>query len=285
MSDADFTIPLDSLPERFAESLDRPSGEVAVPYPAATVVLLREGAHGVEVLLLKRVGSAGFVPGAYVFPGGRVDGEDATPALVARLDGLTEEEATQRLGTTTDADPPAVAYYVAAIREAFEETGILIGKDAEGHAPRSAAVDPRMRVLKQELLGNDQAFPSVLDRMGCRMDAGVVEYVGHWITPEAEPRRYDTRFFAALVPPGQDPHVDEREMTEAIWITPEEALRKNRAGELPMVFPTLRTLASLTGFLTPRGALDAFHERDIPTVLPRLVRTPTGVGIEVDEEG
>jgi len=282
MSERDFTIPFRQLPERFAENLDRPAAEAATPRPAATIVLLREGEGGLEVLLTQRVRTAAFVPGAYVFPGGRVDHDDGAAELVSRLTGVSGEEARERLGLEAEADPSALAYYVAALREAFEETGILVGRDGGGEPPPAASQDEGVAALRRELLGDEDAFPSILDRMGCVMDGAVVEYVAHWITPLAEPRRYDTRFFAALVPPGREPLIDPREMSDALWITPEEALARNREGKLPMVFPTLRTLESLTGFLTPGGALDAFRGREIPALLPRLVRTEEGVSIELE---
>jgi 8-oxo-dGTP pyrophosphatase MutT (NUDIX family) len=277
-----FTIPEGRLPRGFAESLERPPAQVAEARPAATIVLLRQGGGGLEVLLLRRVRSAGFVPGAWVFPGGRVDADDASAALVARLRGITAEHAARRLGLGADADPPALAYYVAAIREAFEETGILVGLDTSGATPPSAAQDPEVRRLRERLLEDEDAFPALLDRRGCRMDGAAVEYVAHWITPEAEPRRYDTRFFAAAVPSDAESLHHTLEMSDAVWLTPKEALERNRDGTLPMVFPTIETLASLEGFAAPGEALHSFRQRDIPRILPRLVKTPTGIGIEID---
>lgn len=280
----DYTIPNERLPPGFLQSLERAPTQAVVPRPAATIVLLRDSAAGPEVLLLERIKSAGFVPGAWVFPGGRVDRDDATPELVGRLVGLTNEQASRRLALAEQADPPALAYYVAAIREAFEETGILVACGAGGEAGRSADRDPEVVRLRTALLADEDVFPSVLDNLDVRMDCASVEYVAHWITPVAEPRRYDTRFFAAAVPAGVEAVPNEHEITRALWLTPEDALRRNLAGELPMVFPTIRTLNALLGFATPRDALDAFRERKISPILPRLVRTATGVGLEVDEE-
>lgn len=284
MPDPRFTIPFDRLPEGFARSVDAPPDEPARPRPAATIVLLRPADPGPELLLVRRVRSAGFVPGAWVFPGGRVDADDATEDLVARVEGLAPEDAADRLGLPSDAVPPAIAYYVAAVREAFEETGILVGRDPDGRAATCAAQVPEVESLRDELMEDDDRFPSVLDRMGCRVDGAAVAYVAHWITPVAEPRRYDTRFFAAAVPEGTTELLDAREMSAAVWLTPREALERNRRGELPMVFPTVKTLEDLTGFGSPDEVLDHFNGAEIPAVLPRLVRTPTGVGIEVDAE-
>jgi 8-oxo-dGTP pyrophosphatase MutT (NUDIX family) len=294
VKEPDLTIPEEHLPPGFAESIERTLEVVAPTRPAATIVLLRAGSaaaegtvgvagsSGVEVLLLRRVRSAGFVPGAWVFPGGRVDGGDAASELVARLDGLGAEAASARLGLAPDSDPPALAYYIAAIREAFEETGILVGKSASGGAPPSAAGDAEARRLRERLLEDEDSFPLLLDQLGCRMDGAAVEYIAHWITPEAEPRRFDTRFFAAAVPSDAESLHHTREMSDAVWISPREALRRHREGSFPMVFPTLTTLAAMEGLPTPAAVLEAFRGQTIPTILPRLVRTPTGIGIRVE---
>jgi 8-oxo-dGTP pyrophosphatase MutT (NUDIX family) len=280
--DPTFSIPNERLPPGFLESLEHAPAQVVIPRPAATIVLLREGDAGLQVLLLERQKSSGFVPGAWVFPGGRVDSHDADASLVERLGGITGAQASRRLGLAEQADPPALAFYVAAIREAFEETGILVARDAEGRPARGAIQDAEVERVREELLQNDDLFPAVLDRLGVRMDCASVEYIAHWITPVVEPRRYDTRFFAAAVPAGVDAVPNEREMTRALWVTPADALRLNLEGQLPMVFPTIKTLQSLAGFATPTDALAAFRGRVIATILPRLVRTSTGVGLEVD---
>jgi 8-oxo-dGTP pyrophosphatase MutT (NUDIX family) len=288
LSKFEYDIPSERLPPGFEESIMNPPAEVVVPRAAATIVLLRDSGSaavgdGFEVLLLKRIKSAGFVPGAWVFPGGRVDADDATAELLARMDGLSPSDAARRLSLTGDADPPALAYYVAALREAFEETGILVGATEAGAAPRTAAADARVQELRLRLMRDEGALPSVLDELGCRMAGGAVEYIAHWITPVPEPRRFDTRFFAAVVPPGTEALPDPRESSDAGWFTPNRAIEENLAGRLPMVFPTIHTLRALAVFSSAEEALAAHRARDIPLILPRIVRTPTGVGIRVDE--
>lgn len=285
MSADDFTIPWDRLPEGFAERVDDPPDEPAEARPAATLVLLRPSSRGPEILLLRRVRSAGFVPGAWVFPGGRVDADDAREAIVERIAGTTSERAAARLDLPPEAEPPALAYLAAAVREAFEETGILVGIDGAGGVPPTAAAEPEVEELRRLVVSDEDVFPAVLDRLGCLIDGARVEYVAHWITPVAEPRRYDTRFFAAAVPARAEASPHRAELTDARWLTPEEALRRHAEGELPMVFPTVRTIESMRSFETPGAILDHFRAREIPTVLPRLVRTPTGVGIETPDEG
>lgn len=283
MIDPDSVIPFDRLPERFAESLENPPDVPATPRPAATIVLLRDGSDGMEVLLLKRNRSAGFVPGAYVFPGGRVDGSDATPELLERVDGVTTADAAGRLDLH-DGSPPAIAYYLAALREAFEETGILVGMDSDGGAPPTAAESAEVDAIRDDLMEDRIGFANALDGLGCRLDGASVEYFAHWITPLPEPRRYDTRFFAARVRKGASAIVDPREMTDAIWITPAAALERNDDGTLPMVFPTIKTLEQLDTYASAEEALKELGSHSVRTIMPTLVVTPTGVGMDLDDE-
>lgn len=267
-------IPDELLPPGFLGTLENPPAQPVPTRPAATVVLLRETRNGSEVLLLRRARSSGFVPGAWVFPGGRVDSEDADSRLLQRTEGLDAPEAARRLGLA-EGTPPAIAYYMASVREAFEETGLWPGE--EGPDPAS----PEVAEAREGLLSGTVGFPEVLERLDLRIPGRALEYIAHWITPVVEPRRYDTRFFAAVVPDGMDARIDAREMTGALWLSPEEALRRNLAGELPMVFPTLHTLRALEGGHPPEILLDRFRNRPVPAILPRLLRTPGGVSLRI----
>jgi 8-oxo-dGTP pyrophosphatase MutT (NUDIX family) len=279
-------IPYERLPPGFARRLEQ-AGNPATPRPAATVVVLREGAAPLEVLLLRRVRSAGFVPGAYVFPGGRVDRSDRDPQVLGRLSGRDEGSWSRRLGLRAgDGDGPSgAAFVVAALRETFEETGLLIARDEEGSFAPSAGQKPGVARLRSDLMAGKADFAGVLDELGLRLDDGSVEYVAHWITPQAEPRRYDTRFFAVRLP-GHVPVAPwEKEITDHRWLSPSAALELHGAGNLPMVFPTIRTLEGLRPFGSPDEVLEHYRGREIRTILPRLVRTPTGVGIRVPDGG
>lgn len=282
MTDPDFVIPHENLPDGFAESIEDPPAVPVTPRPAATIVLLRDARAGMELLLMRRSRRAGFVPGAYVFPGGRVDGSDSTPEVLRRLDGLTSDAAARRL-ELPDADPPAISYYLAALREAFEETGILVGARDDGTAPPTAADDPSVDDVRESLMQDELSFAEALDRLESRIEGTAVEYIAHWITPEPEPRRYDTRFFAARVADEATPIIDPREMTDAVWITPAAALDRLDRGDLPMVFPTIKTIEQLTRFDTASEALEGFADAPVRTILPTLVVTPTGIGLQIDE--
>jgi 8-oxo-dGTP pyrophosphatase MutT (NUDIX family) len=264
-----FVIPPERLPPGFAEKLDAPLEAVAEPKPAATVVLLRDSNHGVEVLLLKRHRSSGFVPGAYVFPGGRIDEHDADLRLI-------EGAAVPARGAV------AAHFWFGAVREVFEETGVLLAHTAKGTWVSDASSSDTIEQWRLKLMTNQARLIDMVAAEKLRIVLDDVVYFAHWITPKAEPRRYDTRFFAAALPPGRAIRPDEREMVDAIWITPARALERFTDGKLPMVFPTVRTLQDLRAFASAEEALEELQQRDVEPVLPRLVRTETGVGIVID---
>jgi 8-oxo-dGTP pyrophosphatase MutT (NUDIX family) len=272
-------IPADRLPPGFAERIADPPAHAAPPKPAATAVLLRDGADGPELLLLERLRSAGFVPGAFVFPGGRVDDHDAAPALTALL------------GETPRG--PAPPYWLAAIRETFEETGVLLarrGDDAAGADDKADAADAAADAAavarwREALLAGDATLLDVLEDLGLRPDISRMVYCSHWITPVAEPRRYDTRFFLAELPPGASTSIDEREMAQALWITPAAAMTAFLRGALPMVFPTVKTVQLLAPYGSVAEMLRAFRGAAVQPILPRLVRTDEGIGIVMPADG
>jgi len=282
MSDPDVT-PFDQLPEHFAEGLRNPSVQPVEPRPAATIVLLRDSDAGLQVLLMHRNRSAGFVPGAYVFPGGRVDASDAAESVLAYVDGLTLDEAADRL-ELVDGDPPAIAFYLAALREAFEETGILVGHNVRDEELATAAEDERVNATRDQLMEDRISFAQVLEELECRIDGASVEYLAHWITPLPEPRRYDTRFFVAKVREGATPIVDAREMTDAVWITPDAAVARSDEGTLPMIFPTIKTIEQLRDYGTTDEVLAALAGRAVRTIMPTMVITESGITLELDED-
>jgi 8-oxo-dGTP pyrophosphatase MutT (NUDIX family) len=273
-----FEIPEERLPPGFAETVEDAPPEPAEARPAATVVLLRDGADGPEALLMRRHERSGFVPGAWVFPGGRVDPADRAPPLAAGCRGLPPDPT------------PAPWFWMAAIREAFEETGVLLARVGGPPDPASpgwvadASSDPEVEAVRRSLMDDEATLGDVVDRLGVTLDAGPMVHAAHWVTPVVEPRRYDTHFFVAAVPDGRRARPDPREMVDAVWLTAAAALDRFETGTLPMVFPTVKTLESLAGFGSVDALVDAVRERPVDRILPRLVRTATGVGIVVDEQ-
>ena len=175
----EFVIPFKNLPAGFAETIADPPTVPVTPVPAATIVLLRDEEAGLELLLMRRSPKSGFVPGAYVFPGGRVDKPDSLPELVSRLDNLDRDSAEKRLGKSEE--PPAIAYYFAALREAFEETGILIGVQKDGSAPATAAEDSSVDKIRDALMSDRINFHEALQQLGCRITGDKVEYIADWL--------------------------------------------------------------------------------------------------------
>ncbi len=261
-----------------AAEANRSSRTPARPRPAATLVLLREGETGPEILLLRRNPTTRFAPGAYVFPGGAVDAGDGNEALLRRWDGLSVQAAQVRLRTETGEEPTAIAYYAAAVREAFEETGLLVGGPA-GLSNRS------VRRARKCLLDGVRSFAEVLEDLDTRLDGRNLEYIAHWVTPVAAPRRYDTRFFAAEVPPAARAVPDEREMTGAVWLTPATALARHREGRLPMIFPTVRTLEALQALDSVSEIMAFYRNRPIPRTQPEVVRAADGVHLRIPSAG
>jgi recombination protein RecT len=268
-SKPEMVIPLHRLPPGFAEQLDHPPRDAAEPKPAATAVLVRDGNDGPEILLLKRHRSSGFVPGAYVFPGGRVDPGDDDPALLELL-GPVPRGAEAK-------------YWLAVVREVFEETGVLLARSGDGAVCRDATADARLAEWRSALLDDGAVLLDLLRDIGAAPDISRMVYCSHWITPVAEPKRYDTRFFLAELPAGCNESIDAREMSDAVWFTATEALKRFQTGELPMVFPTVKTLQLLEPYESVDAMLNAFRGIDVPATLPRLVRTEDGVGIVVPD--
>ncbi len=219
---------------------------------------------GFEALLLRRHARAGFVPGAWVFPGGRVDPGDA-------LEGYWPDRGA---GPPT----PDAAFWVAAVREVFEETGVLLASGA--HRPE----DARLQNWREALLADRVTLLDVLREENLRLDSNGVIHIAHWITPRVEPRRYDTHFFLTALSPDRAVDPDAREMTDALWLRPHEALERHAAGRLPMVFPTVKVLGQLAMFDALEPMFTTLRGRDVPTIMPELVRTPEGVGFVLNVE-
>jgi len=250
------------------------------PVPAATVILLRDGPVSPEVLMIERHARSEFLPAMYVFPGGRVDPQDS--ALSDRIQGLTERSAAALLTTV---DPQhALAYVVAAIRETFEESGILLAR-CRGE---SELVDAeRSQALSRHRLGVQQgkkSFRDLIEQEDLVLAADCLTAQGHWITPELAPRRFDTLFFAALTPPGQVATHDGVETTDHVWIRPEDALEEARSGERQIIFPTRCTLETLVGFKTAEEAFSSCQARPVVPVLPVLVERDGERRLEIPEE-
>ena len=243
---------------------------VLTPLPAATVTLVRDRAHGIEVLMMQRNLHSGFVPGHHVFPGGAVDEHDGSEEVGALCAGLDDQSASAILGVPRG----GLAYWVAAIREAFEEAGLLLAYGAGGaiiELMQSQAV-ARFSAYRRAVDEGIRTFADVLGEEQLRLATDRLVYFAHWITPIGRSRRYDTRFFIAEAARSQEALSDRRETIDHVWITPGAALDKERRGEFEMRLPTVRTLELFAQFDRTATLIAAMRDsRDIPAILPRLI--------------
>lgn len=234
-----------------------------MPRPAATLLLLRDtpgdgpAAPGApEVFMLQRTSKAVFLPGAFVFPGGALDPDDSSERAARRVHGLDDARASARLGLASG----GLAYWIAAARECFEESGILLAADEDGRpvAPQQAAALEHLRAPLNE---GKLLFSAFLAQENLFIPAQEITYYSHWITAPGRPRRFSTRFFVACAPAGQDGAHDESETVHSVWVSPREAIERGRRGEIELIFPTRSTLSDLAHFATPRAVLE--HARSL----------------------
>ena len=245
---------------------------------AATVMLVRDGAEGMEVFMLRRNLNSDFVGGAYVFPGGAVDEADRHADLEAVCEGRSDDEASVLLGV----DRGGLAYWVAAIRECFEEAGVLLAVDEAGTVVSLAdeEVAERYRLHRKAVDAGDRRLIEVCEVEHLRLAVDQIHYFSHWITPVGPPRRYDTRFFVAAAPPEQVPLHDDRETIANLWVRPLDALERHAAGELDLIFPTIKNLEAIGRFDRSADLLAAAAAiGEVPAILPRIASDEHGVRI------
>jgi 8-oxo-dGTP pyrophosphatase MutT (NUDIX family) len=277
-----FLIPAEALPPGFVDKVRDADLIPAPARPAATVVLLRDAEGGPEALLLRRHRRSGFAAGAWVFPGGVVDAEDRNGEIADRMDGPSPDEWARRLGVDDPAE--ALGYVAAAIREAFEETGILLAHfDRVSGQPHDPAHS--LEVARRALLNDVIGLRDLAVGNGLRLAGDAMVYIAHWITPLPEPRRYDTRFFAARAPDDAVCDVHDLEMTDASWLRPADAVARFRAGEMKLLPPTVKTLEQLAAFDSFDALRAALADAPVPAITPRMEPRPNGVAIVVPDAG
>ena len=226
------------------------------------------GAPAVEVCMLRRNLASEFVAGAYVFPGGSVDPVDRGEEAEAVCGGLTDAEASAALGIESG----GLACWVAALRECFEEAGVLVARSAAdgGLLDLGAAeVAARFGAHRLDVYEGRTGLLDLCRAEGLVLAADTVHYVSHWITPELAPKRFDTRFFVTTAPPGQTAHHDEGETIATIWVRPADALARFEAGEIELLPPTIANLQELAAHRTA-AAVEAWARSvtEVPAILP-----------------
>jgi 8-oxo-dGTP pyrophosphatase MutT (NUDIX family) len=237
------------------------------------------GGTTLEVLMVRRNLRSDFVGGAYVFPGGAVDPLDGGADAEACCGGRSDAEASALLGFPSG----GLAYWVAVVRETFEEAGLLLARREGG--PGLLAGDPaeeaRLAAERVAVNAGTRRFLDLCRDERLRLNVGDIHYFAHWVTPRGAPRRYDTRFFVAAAPPGQIAAHDAGETIADVWISPADALARHRSGEIEIIFPTIRNLQAIGRFATSTELLDAAEAASsaVPAIEPRVV--PDGNGMRI----
>jgi 8-oxo-dGTP pyrophosphatase MutT (NUDIX family) len=243
-------------------------GELAPVEPrhASTVVLLRDHANGMQAYLLRRTRTMAFAAGMYVFPGGSVDPRDETLDDSAWVGPAPADWA----GLLSADERLAKALVCAAVRETFEESGVLLA----GPGPDAVVADTTgddWEADRLALIDRSLSFAAMLDRRGLVLRADLLRPWAHWITPEFEPKRFDTRFFVAALPAGQRTRDVGGEADRVAWVRPADALAASTAGEMGMLPPTAFTLSEVGAYDDVAAVLVAGDARDIRPVLPKVV--------------
>jgi 8-oxo-dGTP pyrophosphatase MutT (NUDIX family) len=235
----------------------------ATPRPSAALVLLRdvmeEGNEGIELFMVRRHIQSDFAPDVFVFPGGTVKQEDRT--LESSMMALPQDSATA-LGT---------GFRAAAIRECFEEAGVLLARRGDQPLDFTGAEAERFASYRTQLQRKEITLNEIVAREGLTLLTDALLHWAHWITPEAWPKRFDTHFFLAEAPQGQLAAHDDLETTESVWIAPEVALSGFESGAFPLVFATIHQLRDLSEFASYARAHERFAAVTPETIMPRIV--------------
>jgi 8-oxo-dGTP pyrophosphatase MutT (NUDIX family) len=232
-------------------SPDEPRRAPVEPRPAASVLLVRPAPTGAaepfEIYMIRRQKGMKFLGGYYAFPGGKVDAADGTPEALACCHGLTAEEAE---GVFPGGGRPALAYWVTAVRELLEETGLMLARDEAGGwiDARDPGVAAAIDGLRKALMAGAAPFATLLARQRWRCDVRPLRYLSHFITPTSSPIRFSARFFLCPLPADQAPRLYTEETSEGFWIAPREGYRRFCTGEMAMAEPAEYGLGYLGQF-------------------------------------
>ena len=264
-----------------------PNEEPTVPQAAATVLLVRDSKdEGIEVFLVERASKANF-GGAFVFPGGKVDPEDG----LDNMEAITTGSSDQCLSNILGEEKGGLAYWVACIRECFEEAGILIAfrEDGSPFDPSDSNERNRFMEYRNRLNAGEAVLEEMCKNEKLTLATERLAYLAHWITPKIEKRRYTTRFFVAIAPQGQEGLHDGSESVNSLWIRPEDALQQQKDGKLLLIMPTIKNLESICGYSNVETLLEDKSSIDpstIPTIEPKFfMEDGKMVGLLPGDEG
>jgi 8-oxo-dGTP pyrophosphatase MutT (NUDIX family) len=243
----------------------------ATPVPAATILMLRDGREGLEVFMVVRHHQIDFASGALVFPGGKADPQDFDPALVAHLDGAAGDEAMR-------------AIQVSAIREAFEECGILLARDEGQSGLISGARLAELSPYRTSLHSGATGMVEFVQKERLRLACDRLVHFAHWVTPDMMPKRFDTHFFLAEAPADHLAVHDGHESVDSVWIRPVDVLAQAATGKRTVIFPTLRNVEKLANCDSVQDALTAAAAASVVRVLPWTERRDDGTWLCIPRE-
>lgn len=244
-------------------------GNIQPIRPAATVILVRDADPGYEIFMLRRTSEAAFAGGMYVFPGGRVDGDDHLHLYDELRIGPTDAQAAQQAALGFEWR----GYWIAGIRESFEEAGLLLAYDGSGALVRydDHATRERYERYRTPLHAGELSLADICRQEGLRLAVDRIHFFNRFITPHGRPRRFDTRFFIAEAPEGQTGTHDDLETVHSVWISPREALERNDAREFDLMRVTRMQLESLARFGSKAELLaGAVAQREFPVHRPQV---------------
>ncbi len=242
-----------------------------MPKQASTVVLLRDGARGLEVYLLRRTKGMPFAGGMTAYPGGGVDHRDGDVEI-----GWVGPAPTEWAAAFGCDERTARELVCAAVRETFEEAGVLLAGDPAGGDVVPDVSGEDWEAQRKALLSRELSLTELLAGRGLALRSDLLRPFAHWITPPVEPRRYDTKFFAAALPIGQEARHVSGEADEAQWLTPSAALAEMRTGTRPMLPPTIHTLGQLEPFADVAAALAGSPPEPLQPISPTFVEEADG---------
>lgn len=244
----------------------------SIPIPSGTIILLRDDAtEGLEIFMVVRHHQIDFASGALVFPGGKISPQDEDPDLAERCDGA-------------DPDPVLRAVQIGAIREAFEEAGVLLARPAGSDALIDGERLKTLEHYRDALHGCELTLTEFLEREDLRLACDRLTRFAHWVTPEMMPKRFDTHFFIARAPEDHVLAHDGHESVDSVWISPRRVLEEAEAGTRTVIFPTLRNVELLGESDTVDAATHAAESREIVTVLPWIEQRDDGNWLRIPEE-
>ena len=262
-----------------------PGAPPSDPKPAATVLLVRAPENEIEVFMIKRNAKTNF-GGAWVFPGGKLDPVDEEIEINSFCSGLTDEMASQIINVESG----GLNYWIACIRECFEECGVLLAYRENGNLfGASDTEETKILASYRDRLNNGE--PVLLElckELNLKLAVDRLAYVSHWITPKMEMKRYSTRFFIALAPSDQKAIHDGSEGVESTWITPENAIKGGEKGNFPIILPTIRNLEAIVGFTSTNELLEnkIKCQSEVSSIEPKFfMKDRKMIGLSPGDEG